>query len=486
MARRYRVGLSFPGDLRDGLVSQVAQILALKFARSHTQDGREFVLYDKFHEDQFNQPGLSDELPNLYRDHCEVIAVFLCAEYASRHWCGLEWEKIKQLAADPAGRRRIYLIWSGLQDDTILEALGLDRKVDGFREFIQPAPPDVAEGIWRRLRSLVPEIAHSDSPIADDIRMPAGKPQISPSMREPIKRLALVLWPPGHGTSSGYGEADRFELGFYIRTEACETYKPFHGMKVPCEFVERKTAYREWAEIAQALAFWASESAIGDARPIVELFLPCQLLCELVARDFLNVRCPVDPEDKFLGEANFASMCPTVVRPLDRYLRESLKNHIPHLKNKLSMLSARKGKWIYDVAAASSDSLIARRDFPEDVAVRMVSDLPSEAMDEWLIKMIASMVPFALWWAVPGLNNREKHLLEYKSDERSLLAIGEHGEVLMEPSDLDLLPLLRKRLTATASSLVLMIDNPDHIPDLPASPSDSSPSTPYSTVRSIE
>jgi len=149
------------------------------------------------------------------------------------------------------------------------------------------------------------------------------------------------------------------------------------------------------------------------------------------------------------------------------------------------MLSARKGKWIYDVAAESSDSLIARRDFPEDVAVRMVSDLPSEAMDDWLIKMIASMVPVALWWAVPGQNNRETHLLEYKSDERSLLVIGPDGAVLMEPSDLDLLPLLRKRFTATASSLVLMIDNPDHVPELPASPSDSSPSTPSSTARSI-
>lgn len=132
-------------------------------------------------------------------------------------------------------------------------------------------------------------------------------------MREPITRLALVLWPPDRGTPSGYGEADRLELGIYIRTEACTTYKPFHGLKVPCEFVERKSAYRDWTEIAQALAFWASESAIGDARPIVELFLPYQLLHQLMVKDFLNVRCLVDPEDKSLGEANFASLCPAVV-----------------------------------------------------------------------------------------------------------------------------------------------------------------------------
>ena len=126
MGKLYRVGLSFPGDLREDLVSQVAEILAFRFAQKYPQDGQALVLYDHFHKDQFNQPVLSEELPNLYRDQCEVIAVFLCSEYAKRHWCGLEWDKIKELASNPIGRRKIYLIWHGPEDDVILKELGLD------------------------------------------------------------------------------------------------------------------------------------------------------------------------------------------------------------------------------------------------------------------------------------------------------------------------------------------------------------------------
>jgi len=65
MGKLYKVGLSFPGGLRKGLVSQVAAILAFKFATKYTQDGQDLVLYDHFHIDQFNHPDLIKELPNL-------------------------------------------------------------------------------------------------------------------------------------------------------------------------------------------------------------------------------------------------------------------------------------------------------------------------------------------------------------------------------------------------------------------------------------
>ena len=131
-------------------------------------------------------------------------------------------------------------------------------------------------------------------------------------------------------------------------------------------------------------------------------------------------------------------------------------------------------------------ALISSRDSPEHVAVRMVNDLPTA---DWLDAMIESMVPFALWWALPGRDGREAHLGKYKSacGTRLLLKIGPAGLVTMLPNDLDQLPIQRKLLNhnPAARSLVLMIDNPNLVPDLPASALTSSPATPTYSVRSL-
>lgn len=90
MSRRFQVGLSSPGELRDSIVGQVAKILALRFIVHPDDDGQRHVLYDEFTCNELNQPGLCQKLPFLYRKDCEVLAIFLCAEYSDRHWCGLE------------------------------------------------------------------------------------------------------------------------------------------------------------------------------------------------------------------------------------------------------------------------------------------------------------------------------------------------------------------------------------------------------------
>lgn len=156
MTKQFQIGLSYPRELRNILVREVAQILALRFMKQYPEDGQSHVLYDEFHRSMFNQPRLRDKLPLLYRDECEVIVVFLCAEYANRHWCGLEWEKIRELASNTDSCERIYLIWHGDQDDSILKLLGLDRENDGFIDIDNPSPVDIAKGILIRLGILNP------------------------------------------------------------------------------------------------------------------------------------------------------------------------------------------------------------------------------------------------------------------------------------------------------------------------------------------
>ena len=494
MTKRFKIGLSFPGVLRDTLVREVATILALKFMKNSVEDGKDHVLYDEFHCDEFNQPGLNDVLPLCYRDECEVVAVFLSTEYAKLHWCGLEWEKIKELAADPHGRRRIYLIWHGEQNEAILNELGLDSDIDGFKYVDNLAPSDVATGILKGLRRRY-TYSESESKListsmATAIGLPFVRRDAVASIRKPFQRLALILLSPQYQqVLYGYAEEDRYALYCYVRSNAHEVYEPF-DLGVECQFIDIANSKRDWAVVAQALAAWANESSRCGPMPMAELFLPCELLHELVESDFLNVKCNPDSGDEFLKPISLASLCPLVVRPLDRYLHPALLKNIVYLQRKYDALSAGKGKWIHG-ADALSDALIARRDIPEDVAIRMLSDLPpvSNNMVDWLKTMIGSMVPVALWWSVPGNDGWETHLLRYKSvcETRSLLEIGPAGEVTMLSSDLDHLALQRKRLhhKPHARSLLLMIDNPDLVPDLLASPPASGSSSPSYSVRSM-
>ena len=87
--RRFKVALSFPGELR-GLVEPVAQALG-------QQLGRERVFYDRFHEAELARPNLDVYLQSIYHDESDIIAVFLCSDYAKKEWCGLEWRAVRDL-----------------------------------------------------------------------------------------------------------------------------------------------------------------------------------------------------------------------------------------------------------------------------------------------------------------------------------------------------------------------------------------------------
>ncbi len=87
--KRFKIALSFPGEHR-AFVEQVA-------ARLASVVGRDQVLYDKYYEAEFARPDLDTYLQRLYHDESELIAVFLCADYERKEWCGLEWRAIRDL-----------------------------------------------------------------------------------------------------------------------------------------------------------------------------------------------------------------------------------------------------------------------------------------------------------------------------------------------------------------------------------------------------
>ncbi|MFN6339489.1 MAG: hypothetical protein ACK41W_12305 [Cyanobacteriota bacterium] len=458
---RFRVGLSFPGALREGLVKHVAEFLKVYIGNNDDQFGIEQVLYDHYHIDEFAVLRLRDDLQLLYRNECNLIVVFLCREYAESDWCGLEWEQIKQLAETQ--RKSIYLLWHGERDEAILAKLGLSWKVDGFWDITKVEPLAVARGILRRLEQLDSDAQGS---IANQI-----PPAICYAKPLPPKSpcfLAVIFLP-----------SKIAEKTFSILAYLSDDYGSSYGLIDLSGCNDRfrlSKARKDWQALAQAIVNMQNQYTKAGVRMQAELFLPIELLANLGALDLLNVQCQLD-EDKFV-KCGFAACCPVIIRPLDRYYRRSLYEKVGHLKNKFDALSTGNGKWIYGKDATKGDAIISLRESPQHVAVQLIENFPSRSDDvmEWLASLIASMMPLAVWWAgkdykkIP-LKKRQSHLGSYTSPcgTRHLLNVGNEGRACLNMSDLDHLPILRKYCAhhRAARSLVLFIDNPGRMPDIP-------------------
>jgi hypothetical protein len=109
--KRFRIALSFPGEHRP-FVQQIAERLA-----RHV--GRDRVLYDQYYEAEFARPNLDTYLQRLYHDESDLIAVFLCADYERKEWCGLEWRALGDLIK----RRQACAIMPLRLDDTEIPGL---------------------------------------------------------------------------------------------------------------------------------------------------------------------------------------------------------------------------------------------------------------------------------------------------------------------------------------------------------------------------
>lgn len=134
--KRFRVALSFPGDRREFL-NQVADNLAKSF-------GKEQILYDRYHEAEFARPNLDTHLQGLYHDDSDLVAVFLCAEYESKEWCGLEWRAIRDLIKKKQDSSVMLLRF----DDTSIPGI---YPIDGYIEIGNRPPNEVASLISDRL-----------------------------------------------------------------------------------------------------------------------------------------------------------------------------------------------------------------------------------------------------------------------------------------------------------------------------------------------
>lgn len=134
--KRFRVALSFPGERREFL-AEVADSLARELRR-------ERVFFDKYYEAELARPDLDTYLQGIYHDDSDLIAVFLCADYEKKEWCGLEWRAIRDLIK----KRNSDAIMTFRFDSTSIPGLF---SIDGDIYIGQRSANDVASFILERL-----------------------------------------------------------------------------------------------------------------------------------------------------------------------------------------------------------------------------------------------------------------------------------------------------------------------------------------------
>jgi hypothetical protein len=135
----FRVALSFPGERR-GYAANVASLLR----RSLEADA---VFYDFDYQAQLARPNMDILLQDIYRNRCELVVVFLCAEYANKQWCGLEWRAVRDLIKNREDARVMLVRFDDANIDGTFS-------LDGFIDARQTSVEQLSELVLQRLACL--------------------------------------------------------------------------------------------------------------------------------------------------------------------------------------------------------------------------------------------------------------------------------------------------------------------------------------------
>lgn len=170
--KRFKIALSFAGEHR-GFVEPVA-------ARLADQVGRDRVLYDKYYEAEFARPDLDVYLQRLYHDESELVAVFLCADYERKDWCGLEWRAIR----DVIKKRQASTVMPLRFDDTEIPGVF---SIDGYVWIGGRSAQEIADLILQRLQINAGQ--PFASPPSSLPKSPASSPRALETWRERLNQF---------------------------------------------------------------------------------------------------------------------------------------------------------------------------------------------------------------------------------------------------------------------------------------------------------
>lgn len=136
---RFKVAVSFPGEKRP-YVSRVVDALRSPL-------GKDSVFYDFDYQAQLARPNLDTLLQRIYRDQSDLIVVFLCAEYAEKQWCGLEWRVVRDIIKSKQDERVMFIRFDDAPVDGMLS-------IDGYIDGSSHTAKEVADFILTRVAEL--------------------------------------------------------------------------------------------------------------------------------------------------------------------------------------------------------------------------------------------------------------------------------------------------------------------------------------------
>jgi len=131
--------MSFPGEKRR-YVSRVVDALRKPL-------GTDSIFYDYDYQAQLARPNLDTLLQRIYRDQADLIVVFLCAEYAEKQWCGLEWRAVRDIIKSREDERVLLVRF----DDANIEGVF---SIDGYIDGGSYTSKQVADFIVARISEL--------------------------------------------------------------------------------------------------------------------------------------------------------------------------------------------------------------------------------------------------------------------------------------------------------------------------------------------
>ena len=133
---KFKVGMSFPGEQR-AYVAEVVNVLRPTL-------GPDTIFYDHDYQAQLARPNLDTLLQKIYRNQSELIVVFLCADYAKKQWCGLEWRAVRDIIKAREDDRVMFVRFDDVPVDGVFS-------IDGYIDARSFGARDVARLIAERL-----------------------------------------------------------------------------------------------------------------------------------------------------------------------------------------------------------------------------------------------------------------------------------------------------------------------------------------------
>lgn len=135
----FQVAMSFAGEHRPYVASVVTEL------RKHL--GTDAVFYNHDYQAQLARPNLDVMLQDIYRNRSSLVVVFLCAKYAEKQWCNLEWRAIRDIIK---AKRDDQIMFVRFDDEPVDGVLSIDGYIDARRY----NPSDSASFVLTRLREL--------------------------------------------------------------------------------------------------------------------------------------------------------------------------------------------------------------------------------------------------------------------------------------------------------------------------------------------